>query len=267
MDSPLATSEPPLQAGERELLRIDHVKYNYPNGTAALRDISLTMRSGHNIAVIGPSGCGKSTLLSVVAGLAKPTGGTLSWNRTTDKDVHPLSMMFQKDTLLPWLTVRKNIQISFKFRHIKGPKVKAQIDELLEMAGLQLAGDSYPYQLSGGMRRRAQFLTSVAPKPEILLLDEPFSSLDEPTRIELHQDVLKIARDLNMSLLLVTHDLSEAISLSDEIIVLTQRPAAVSYNRTVPFGRDRDMHALREDPTFLATYGEVWHQLNEQIQA
>ncbi|MGE3447520.1 MAG: ABC transporter ATP-binding protein [Microbacteriaceae bacterium] len=257
---------PPAQDAAA-FLEVCNVAFRYANGTEALRDVSFAIRPGRNVAVIGPSGCGKSTLLHLVAELSRPTAGAIRWNRGDDGAAHPLSMVFQKDTLLPWLTVRKNVGATFRFRNTRGGAARARVDELLRLGGLEAAAEQYPYQLSGGMRRRTQFLAAIAPQPRLLLLDEPFSSLDEPTRIALHQDVLRICRELDMSLLLITHDLAEAISLADEILVLTRRPASVVSRHEVPFGRERDVHALREDPRFHRMYADVWHELNAQIQA
>jgi NitT/TauT family transport system ATP-binding protein len=248
------------------LMRANRVGYCYPNGTEALRDVSLAIEQGRNVALIGPSGCGKSTLLQIAAGLCTPSSGSIQWDHSTSGADHPLSMMFQKDTLLPWLTVSKNVGLFFRLRGQKSGGYKGVVDDLLKIGGLAEAADQFPYQLSGGMRRRAQFLASVAPSPGIILLDEPFSSLDEPTRIALHQDVFEISRRRQMSMLLVTHDLAEAISLSDEIVVLTRRPATVASRHIVPFGSERDLHALREDSDFLKLYGTIWHELNKQIQ-
>jgi ABC-type nitrate/sulfonate/bicarbonate transport system ATPase subunit len=140
-------------------------------------------------------------------------------------------------------------------------------DELLAMAGLEGFEKAYPYELSGGMRRRVAFITAMAAQPRLLLLDEPFSSLDEPTRVAIHQDVLEIVRRLGTSVVLVTHDLAEAASLCDRILILTARPGRVAVECDVPFGPERDMLALREQPDFLALNGRLWHDLSRQIEA
>jgi ABC-type nitrate/sulfonate/bicarbonate transport system ATPase subunit len=138
--------------------------------------------------------------------------------------------------------------------------------ELIKLAGLDGFEGLYPYQLSGGMRRRTAFLSSVAPFPRVLLLDEPFSALDEPTRIGLHQDVFDIVRRYAITVILVTHDIAEAISLSDEIVLLSKGPAVVRSIRRVPFGNERQMLDLRKMPEFLELYGELWDELSNEIK-
>lgn len=269
------------QAAEREVLdsllvpegstslvpaiRIRSVHYRYPNGTEALAGLDLNVARGSINAVVGPSGCGKSTLLHLLARLAEPTSGTVEHGREEKSIRHPLTMVFQKDTLLPWLTVAGNVGLFFKFHHIAKSELKKRIEWLLDLAALTSFADAYPYQLSGGMRRRVAFLAAVAPLPGILLLDEPFSSLDEPTRVAIHQDVYEILRQLQITCLIVTHDLGEAISLSDEVTILTKRPGRVAARHQVTFGRERNMLELRQTPQYLALYGQLWHDLSLQI--
>jgi ABC-type nitrate/sulfonate/bicarbonate transport system ATPase subunit len=204
-------------------------------------------------------------LLSLVAGLKRPESGTIDWNEEQVADRHRLALVFQRDTLLPWLTAAENVGLFYRYhRHHKG-EVGAWVRQLMELAGLTSFASAYPRYLSGGMRRRVAFLTAVASKPAVLLLDEPFSSLDEPTRLSIHQDVLEIIRRLNMTVLLVTHDLAEAISLSDRVVILTNRPATVFHQHLIPFGRNRDVLSLRETSEFLTIYGALWHGLSLQI--
>jgi NitT/TauT family transport system ATP-binding protein len=243
------------------------VTYSYPNGTQALGGVDLDVGEGTVHAVVGPSGCGKSTLLHILAGLSEPTGGTVTLNDAGDKGRHGLTMVFQKDTLLPWLTVSGNIALFFRFHPMPKAEVHERVEQMLALAGLQPFASAYPYQLSGGMRRRVAFLAAIAPQPRILLLDEPFSSLDEPTRIAIHQEVYAILRRLRMTCLLVTHDLAEAASLSDDVTILTSRPGRVATQHHVPFGSGaRNMLELRQTSGFLDLYGRLWHDLSLQIQ-
>lgn len=250
------------------VLRGQHLGFSYPNGPEVLADLNFDVERGSRVAVIGPSGCGKSTLLGLLAGLYSPTSGNIV--RNLSGGVHPLSMMFQKETLLPWLTVRKNVtlarQLGSRWGNRKSKEEARQdADELLALVGLEDAADQYPYQLSGGMRRRVQLLSAVYPRPQILFLDEPFSSLDEPTRIGVHRDVLRITAEFGMTMILVTHDLAEAITLSDEIVVLSRRPTSVYRRHTIPFGTDRDVLGLREDERYQHIYATIWHELSEQM--
>jgi ABC-type nitrate/sulfonate/bicarbonate transport system ATPase subunit len=177
-------------------------------------------------------------------------------------------MVFQKDTLLPWLSVEENAGLAFRFRANKGidrVERESRITALLELAKLADFRKAYPHELSGGMRRRLALVAAVAPQPQLLLLDEPFSSVDEPTRIAIHQDLLEIIYESSISTVLVTHDLAEAISLSDQVAILTRRPTTVASVHDIPFGRDRNVLQLRESEQYLAQYGELWSRLSEEI--
>jgi ABC-type nitrate/sulfonate/bicarbonate transport system ATPase subunit len=244
------------------------VSFGYSHDGEVLDGVDLTVREGAVVGIVGPSGCGKSTLLSLIAGFQRPDAGELLVPAPT-REQHPLAMVFQKDTLLPWLTVQENVALAFRFRRSKQSK-QAEMERvrgLLDLAGLADAARKYPYQLSGGMRRRTAFLSAIAPNPRLVLLDEPFSSLDEPTRVGIHQSVHGIVRQFGTTVLLVTHDLAEAISLCDEVVILSARPARVVATHPMPFGVDRDMLALRRDSAFLEMYGVLWEQLSEQIRA
>jgi ABC-type nitrate/sulfonate/bicarbonate transport system ATPase subunit len=264
---------------EDAAVRLGDVRFEYPRLTV-LDGISIDIPTGSIVGVVGPSGCGKSTLLSIISGLLDPTSGSVERNLGSDR--HPLSMVFQKDTLLPWLTAAENVRMFSRFkehgvksrrfsRRKPGPRtskeVDERVDELLHLAHLSDSASLYPYQLSGGMRRRLAFLAAVAPDPQLLLLDEPFSSVDEPTRVGIHQDVFRIARMMKMTTILVTHDLAEAISLCDRVFILSKKPAIVAHTHVIPFGEDRMMLDIRATPEYLELYGRLWHDLSEEIAA
>jgi NitT/TauT family transport system ATP-binding protein len=259
-------------------LRVNDVTFRYTADRLVLGGVSLQVKVGENIGIVGPSGCGKSTLLSLLAGLRQPTSGSIRWN--VEGGRHPLSMVFQKDTLLPWLTVAENVRLYSRFQGGRRRWLRrtgrrpppsmaddsdARISELLTMVGLEEMAGAYPYQLSGGMRRRVAFLAAVAPNPQVLLLDEPFSSVDEPTRIGIHQDAFRITRMLSMTTILVTHDLAEAISLSDRVITLSRAPALIVHDDAVEFGHEREMLAIRETDDYLDLYRMLWHNLSAEI--
>lgn len=261
-------------------LSIQDLAYTYADGTEAVGGFSVEVPAGAKIGVVGPSGCGKSTLLSLIAGLRRPTSGSLVWagstgkstGRNTNKDNgrdhgHRMSMVFQKDTLLPWSRAKDNVELYARFDRRARAHQQVPTSELFEMAGLQGFEDKFPYQLSGGMRRRVAFLAAIAPSPEVLLLDEPFSSVDEPTRVELHRIVHDITTRLQVTTLLVTHDLAEAVSLCDRVYVLSNRPATVVTWFDIPFGPSRDITHIRSEPEFLQVYGQLWAALSEQIEA
>ena len=259
----------PLISAPR-ILEIRNLSYAYPNGLQALRDVSLDVTKGELVALVGPSGCGKSTLLGLLAGLVKPSQGVIRWldcegSGTSEHSRPRLTLVFQKDTLLPWLTVEKNTDFGMRFQKLPAAERAARVTRLLGIAGLEEFRHSYPRQLSGGMRRRVAFLQGVASLPQVLLLDEPFSALDEPTRVSIHREVLSIVRELGMTVILVTHDLSEAISLCSRVQILTQRPASIAVDRQVPFGYPRDLIKLRETEEYQATYKGLWHDLSLQL--
>jgi NitT/TauT family transport system ATP-binding protein len=255
-------------------IALEDIAFAYDDKAPVIDGLSLDIGAGETIGIVGPSGCGKSTLLALIAGLQKPSGGQLS-TRLEGNQRHPLSMVFQKDTLLPWLTVASNVL--FFSRLGKGRRSAAhrtrastsgldeRVQELLAVGGLSDCADAYPYQLSGGMRRRVAFLAAVAPDPQILLLDEPFSSVDEPTRIGIHQDAYRITRMMEMTTVLVTHDLAEAITLCDRVVILSRRPSAVAKEYVIPFGESRQMLKIRETDEYLALYKSLWHDLGAQI--
>jgi NitT/TauT family transport system ATP-binding protein len=251
---------------------LDDISYAYPTGVQALSGLSLDIPQGKNIGVIGPSGCGKSTLLFLLAGIYQPQAGTIRWREQSDVEAaetehrHRLAMVFQGDTLLPWRTVTGNVELFAQFQHgLDKQAVRKRTSQLIDLAALHGFEDTYPYQLSGGMRRRVAFLQAAAASPEILLLDEPFSALDEPTRIGIHQDVFSILRELKTTMVLVTHDLAETLSLCDEVVILTNRPGKVHSRHVVPFGDERNMLSLRHEPEFLELYGALWEDLSQQI--
>jgi NitT/TauT family transport system ATP-binding protein len=266
--SPAAATGATPGASDRQVaVDIADVAFRYEGGgVLALEGTTLAIERGRCMAIVGPSGCGKSTLLSLIAGLRKPTAGRIDVN-AFDPQRQKMTMMFQKDTLLPWLTVEQNIKLFYRFKRGDKDEVKALVSELVALAHLEGFEKFYPYQLSGGMRRRVAFISTVAAKPELLLLDEPFSSLDEPTRLAIHEDVMRIVRRMNMTMLLVTHDLAEAVSLCDEVAILTARPGRVASRHTIPFGPERDIVGLRKTPEFLQMYGRLWDDLSQQIVA
>ena len=258
-----ADDDRPRRAARRD--RALDIDFHYPNGHQAIGGLSITVRRGEIVGVIGPSGCGKSTLLQVIAGLNAPSHGTVMVE-PGPAGRPPLAEVFQKDTLLPWLRVRDNVALYFKFHHIDRRAMAARVDELLGMVGLEQFADAYPYQLSGGMKRRIAFLAGVAPDPQLLLLDEPFSSVDEPSRVDIHQQVPEVLRQRKTTTILVTHDLAEAVTLSDRVVILSAGPGRVVADHPVPFGDERDVLALRNETAFLELYGKLWEELSAQIE-
>ncbi len=251
------------------LLSMSDVVYSYPSGVQALGGVNLELNKGEVLSIVGPSGCGKSTILSLIAGLAAPTGGDMRWNDDeAQQQAHRrnLAMVFQRDTLFPWRTVEKNIQFGMSCVGVPRDEQRDRTAELLKLGNLEGFGKSFPRELSGGMRRRVALLTGLAVEPSVLLLDEPFSALDEPTRVELSGDVTRLAYEAGVSVILVTHDLGEAISISDRILVMTNRPARVRVDVKTSFGHDRDVIAVRESAEYSELYSTLWRELWASIR-
>ena len=235
----------------------------------AVGDVSFDVAPGEFVALVGPSGCGKSTLLNMIAGFLPPTRGTIrvDGQPVNGKLPDALGYIFQKDTLLPWYTVRKNIGLGLTFRGVPRHEAQARVDDLLKMGNLTGFGDAYPHQLSGGMRRRVALLMSLAVQPRILLLDEPFGALDMHTRAHLHRELSVLWRALGQTIVMVTHDLDEAVLLSDRVIVLSGPPSRVLLQEQIDIPHPRDVFTVRETAEFAAHSRCIWHVLGEQFRA
>ena len=219
----------------------------------ALSDISFKVRKREFISVIGPSGCGKSTLIRIVAGLEDPSAGTVSVDGVPVAGPGPdRGMVFQNYTLFPWLTVRKNVLFGPKMKGTRNDKALASADEWLKMVGLSDFADVYPAQLSGGMKQRVAIARALANDPRILLMDEPFGALDAQTRCSMQEHLLRIWEAADVTVLFITHDLDEAIYLSDRIVVLGARPGRILEIIDVPVSRPRSQEQLLSGH-FLAT--------------
>ena len=203
--------------------------YQAPDGEVeALRDVSLDVEEGEFCSIVGPSGCGKSTLLSALAGLEPLTGGEIAVDGEAVRGPSPrVGFMPQQDQLFPWRSIWDNVTLGLAVRGENTPENRQRVRGLLDRYGLAAFGDKRPGQLSGGMRQRCALIRTLAPDPRILLLDEPFSALDYQTRLSVSADIYRIIRQEGKTALLVTHDISEAISMSDRVAVLTRRPARV----------------------------------------
>lgn len=255
----------------KPLLKLKNINYSYhtPDGeTKALSNISFTLSTGEFTAVVGPSGCGKSTLLSLIDGLMRPESGELLLNGAplTDNSSN-IGYMLQHDHLFEWRSVYRNILLGAEINGPITPEVKARALDLLDQYGLGQFAGSKPSELSGGMRQRAALIRTLLLNPELLLLDEPFSALDYQTRLKVSDDIGQIIRHSGKTALLVTHDLSEAVSLSDRIIILSQRPAKVVRIVPITFTLENDTPLNRRNaPEFKTYFNEIWKELNKNDQ-
>lgn len=240
------------------------VDFTYDTGTAALRHLTCRIYHGEITAIVGPSGSGKSTLLRIISGLLPPTGGSVQVTKRAAASGPDVAMVFQEDVVLPWLSVRSNVGLHSRFSRNRSDP--ADLDALIGMMGLLDFAEASPRELSGGMRRRVGVLQPLASDPSVLLMDEPFTSVDEPTRIAIHQDLRKLLKKVGMTAVLVTHDLAEAVSISDRVLIVSKRPAAITQDIPIPLGVERDMLELRQETRYLELYGHAWEMLRAEIE-
>lgn len=242
--------EPILQFTDVKLI------YHTKRGeTIAAENLTFDVKKGEFIAFIGPSGCGKTTLLSLAAGLLLPSEGKVESQGS-------FGYMLQKDELFPWRTIEKNIYLPLEIKKQNTPENRKRAIALAEKYGLKDFIKSYPSQLSGGMRQRAALIRTLATDPDILLLDEPFSALDYQTRLSVTEDIARIIRSEEKTAVLITHDISEAISLADRILVLSARPARVTAMHELDFGDVKNPLKRRELPGFSGWFEVLWKELN-----
>ena len=240
-----------------KLQEISHIYHGRSGETKAIESMSFSVREGEFFGIVGPSGSGKTTLLSILAGILKPSSGEVS------RDISPseIGYMLQRDHLFEWRTIKDNVTLGLE---IRGIKTKANVEyarSLLAKYNLAEFVKKKPSELSGGMRQRVALIRTLALRPKLILLDEPFSALDFQTRLTVAEDVRKIIREEGITAILVTHDISEAIALCDRIAVLSARPARVKKIFDNPIESDHSSIERREDPNFAALFREVWKEL------
>lgn len=250
-----------------QVLALKSVYYAYhtlEGETPALSDISFSLNQGEFVAIVGPSGCGKSTLLSLISGLLIPESGSIKINgKDSRNQISNIGYMLQHDELFEWRTIYRNVILGLEIQHCLSEKSKQKALDLLNQYGLSQFKSSYPSELSGGMRQRAALIRTLVLDPDILLLDEPFSALDYQTRLSVGDDIGQIIRKEKKSALLVTHDLSEAISLADRIIILSGRPATIRQTISLKFDLCDDTPMNRRNaPEFKSYFNLIWKELN-----
>ena len=251
-----------------QILELKHIHYAYHNmdgETPALTDISFAINEGEFIAIVGPSGCGESTLLSLIAGLLEPEKGLIKISgKYLRESTTNIGYMLQHDQLFEWRTIYNNVILGLEVQHMLTTKAKAKAHELLADYGLKQFENAKPSELSGGMRQRAALVRTLVLEPDILLLDEPFSALDYQTRLNVSDDIGQIIRREKKTAILVTHDLSEAISLADRVIILSKRPASIQQTLPLIFDLEKDTPLNRRNtPEFKNYFNLIWKELNE----
>jgi len=250
-------------------IRIDGLGKTFGEDAAhvqALQDFSLTVADGEFVCLVGPSGCGKTTALRIVAGLEKPTSGTVEIARSADSQRPLNAMVFQEHGLFPWMTVAENAAYSLEMRGIGKAERRERVAPFLEMIGLTGFRDRYPHQLSGGMRQRVSLARALVADPEILLMDEPFASLDAHNKLILQEELLRIWEGSAKTVLFITHAIDEALALGDRIVVMTAQPGRIKAVVPVDFPRPRKPAELRGDPRFGALQVSIWRMLEDEVR-
>lgn len=247
------------------LVKNIYMNYHSLKGsTSAIKDISFSIKEGEFVSIVGPSGCGKSTLLNIIAGLIPASSGEVYIDDEKQNSISPkIGYMFQKDHLFQWLTVWHNVTLGLKIQHKLNNKNKQFIEELLENYGLSEFKNHHPDELSGGMRQKVALIRTLALNPEVLLLDEPFSALDYQTRLNIGDEIYKIIKKEGKTALMVTHDISEAVAMSDRVLVLSNRPAKLKNEINIELSTQYDSPLkCREAPEFRVYFNNVWKELN-----
>ena len=233
----------------------------------AVRDVTLTVGAGEFVSVVGPTGCGKSTLLNVGAGLLAPSTGTVQvFGRPLQGINTRAGYMFQAESLMPWRTALGNVMAGLEFRGLEPADARQQAEDWLRRVGLGGFGDRYPHQLSGGMRKRTSLAQTLALDPDIILMDEPFSALDIQTRQLMENEVLELWQAKKKAVLFITHDLDEAIAMSDRVVVLSAGPASHPIGEfAVDLARPRDVAEVKTHPRFVELHAAIWAVLREEV--
>lgn len=243
-------------------MRVSNVSLSY-GGEPVLEGASLRVGSGQFVSLVGPSGSGKSSLLRVAMGLQKPFAGSVDLER----DKADVGILFQDDALLPWRTARQNVSLGLRFRGMAKQEALKKADEWLARLGLEGLEDRYPRRLSGGQRKRVALAQVLALEPKLILMDEPFASLDAIVRTKIIQDVVHLVEQQNIAVLLVTHDLEEAISLSDVVYLLSQGPRAkITQEYAIPIPRPRDLVRARLHPAYAPLLEKLWNDLSREVE-
>jgi NitT/TauT family transport system ATP-binding protein len=251
------------------LLEIDSVSktYNADDPAAsveALRDVSVNIDEGEFLSIVGPTGCGKSTLLKAVAGLVVPSSGEIRINSnqvTGPRD--EIGVVFQEESAFPWRTTFENVVFGMEMRDVDKNERRNRAQDMIDLVGLSGFEDTYPNELSGGMRQRVAIARTLAMNPEIMLMDEPFGALDEQTRLILGEELLRICRETNQTTLFVTHSLTEAVHLSDRVFVMSARPGQVKDLVNISLDRPRDADVVTTDE-FNDIVDQLWDSLREE---
>lgn len=255
-------------SADKTKIVIDSVSVRFPTGdteVVALDNINLEVRENEFICIMGPSGCGKTTLMNAIAGMIKPTSGTIKVSdRLVSKPGPDRAVVFQADAVFPWMTVEENIAFSQKVQGKSKKEIKETVDRYIELVHLQDFRKAWPKQLSGGMRKRVDIARAYAANPEVMLLDEPFGPLDIMTKEYLQEELYKVWLEAPRTIIFITHDLEEALYLGDRVIIMTPRPGKIHSIYEPGFPRDRDM-SIKTDDRFIEYRKKIRAIFKEEI--
>jgi NitT/TauT family transport system ATP-binding protein len=233
----------------------------------ACQDINLTIKRGEFVAIVGPSGCGKSTLLSMIAGLMRPSAGIIRYGGTALDGINRnVGFVTQRDNLLPWKTVEDNVGIALEIAHVQRDERRRRVQEYIELVGLTGFNKHYPAELSGGMRKRVGLARTLIYDPETILMDEPFGALDAQLKLVLQDEVLKLWERSKKTIVFVTHDLGEAVALSDRVVALSRRPGRVRLIEEIDLPRPRDVFRVRFTERFSQLHESLWQALEQDVR-
>ena len=252
----------PQPRDAKPVVRVENLVMRYGDAEPVVEGASLSVAAGEVASLVGPSGSGKSTILRAISGLHRPAGGRIE--RTLEP--RDMGFLFQDDALLPWRTARQNVALGMRLRGVPKAEAEAQAEHWLERLGIGGFGDRYPRQLSGGQRKRVALAQVLSLRPKLLLMDEPFASLDAIVRHRVTQDLLRWVESAGIAVLLVTHDLEEAQALSDTVYLLSRGPRARIRSRyEVQIPRPRDLIAARGHPSFAPLLKHLWNDLSDEV--
>ncbi|MET4726849.1 NitT/TauT family transport system ATP-binding protein [Lysobacter enzymogenes] len=257
----------PAGASADTLVAIERITMSFGDFTA-VREVDIQVGDGEFLAIVGPTGCGKSTILNAVAGLLTPAQGRIAIDGKPVKGVQEsVGYLFQQDALLPWKTALQNVELGLRFRGVAAAEREERARRWLAKVGLAGFEARYPHQLSGGQRKRVQMAQALIVEPKVILMDEPFSALDIHTRHLMQNELLRLWQEQRRSVMLITHDLEEAIALGDRVVVLSAGPSSrVVESFRVPLDRPRDVAEIKLDPRFIDLYRDIWACLRGEVE-
>ncbi|GES40967.1 NitT/TauT family transport system ATP-binding protein [Rhizobium sp. ERR 922] len=262
-----ATQTPHAAAASKAMVAIENVTMSF-GSFVAVQDVNLTVADGEFVAIVGPTGCGKSTILNAIAGLLKPAKGSVSIDGGVVSGVqNNIGYLFQQDALFPWKTAIENVELGPLFQGVGAGERRERALKWLAKVGLKGFEDRYPHQLSGGQRKRVQMAQALITGPKVILMDEPFSALDIHTRHLMQNELLRLWQEERRAVVLITHDLEEAIALGDRVVVLASGPRSrVIDSFPVDLERPRDVAEIKLDPRFTDLYRNIWASLRGEVE-